>query len=162
METNSDFDFLTDAPKPSEHEELSPEYMGPGLSTVTKMTPRKFANSVLEVYEKLGGTSWLFIQAAADPKAFLDLLKKLIPKSVQLDDLTGISVTLIDQFGNKMQIETGQQMGDAPMAAIPDSGNSPKESGQLQIATGGSQPPVLNSSAEQEAPSPNIDIKDMF
>lgn len=82
-------------------------YVGPNLDTATKMTPKKFAHSVLEVFDKLGGASWLLMQAQIDPKSFLELLKRMIPKSVQLDDLQGIQINLIDQFGNTVQIQTG-------------------------------------------------------
>lgn len=145
-----DFDFMTEAlPKLT-----TPEYIGPNLKSAVKMTPRKFASSVLEVFEKLGGTSWLLTQAVADPKSFLDLLKKLIPKNVQLDNLSGFTVNLIDQFGNEVQISqtaTSETSGQRSRTAkLPDD----------DIATGGSLPLDLSSSVGQEAPI--VELKETF
>lgn len=164
-----DFDFL-DTPETSPENNI--EHIGPNLKSLNAMTPRKFAQSVLEVYEKLGGATWLFTEAKADSKGFLDLLKKLIPKSVQLEDLTGLSVTLIDQFGNEMQIQaTGTQPEASPASAI--TSREPLEPGQLQSATGGSpsldlhpenqgssRSPDLASSEDQE--DITVDVRDMF
>ena len=153
----ADFNFLIDPPAHEpELEPLVPSFVGPNLKSATKMTPRKFAASVLEVFEKLGGTSWLLTQAIADPKAFLDLLKKLIPKSVQLDDLTGWKINLIDQFGNSVEI---QQAG-----ALPESATNAErlKSGQLQIATGGSPSPLDPISSTGQGDSPAINITDIF
>lgn len=153
--STTNFDFLV-----SPETELSdePQYTGPNLSTVKKMTPKKFAQAVLEVFDKLGGASWLMIQAQADPKSFLDLLKRMIPKSVQLDDLQGIQVNLIDQFGNTIQIQTNPSEESAIST-------EQKESGQLQIATGGS-PPLAPASSTKPGVSYDsnfdFDIKETF
>lgn len=148
-----DFNFMTEAPP----EPTTPEYIGPNLKSAVKMTPRKFASSVLEVFEQLGGTSWLLAQAQADPKAFLDLLKKLIPKNVQLDNLAGFTVNLIDQFGNEVRIDTNPNSDSATRIA-------PETSGQLSgdIATGGSPPLDLSSSTGQEVSIPVINLKETF
>ena len=168
-----DFNFLTDAPAPKI---VEPPYMGPNLSKIPKMTPRKFASTVLEVYDKLGGASWLITQAVNDPRAFLELLKKMIPKSIQLDDLTGIQVHLIDQFGNEISIntkalaqqepsclvDTGAQVQSSPDTApgrVTEDGHP--ESGPLQIATGGTSLPGSDSSA-LDREDPIIEIQDMF
>lgn len=164
-------DFLLD-PEPPKKE---PIYIGPNIKDTVTMTPRKFAQSVLEVFNKLGGTSWLYTQAEADPRAFLELLKKLIPKSVQLDDLTGLQVSLIDQFGNEIQI-TKHDSGAPPDAAL---SSKPTKSGQLpllEIATGGSPSPApdlpanqeicpsepVTSTGSKESLKPEIDIKNIF
>lgn len=150
---DSDFDFLT---TPTElNEDI---HVGPNIKDAVKMTPRKFATAVLDVFNRLGGASWLMTQARADPRAFIELLKKLLPKSIQIDDLPGLQINLIDQFGNEVQISTG----GAPDAAT---GERLAKSGQLplpqKIATSGS--PTLSgllSSTSQEEPL--IDIKDIF
>lgn len=169
-------DFLFDSEPPKEE----PIYVGPNIKDTVTMTPRKFAQSVLEVFTKLGGTSWLMVQAQADPRAFLELLKKLIPKSVQLDDLTGLQVSLIDQFGNEIHINK-HDSGAPPDAAI---SSKPTKSGQLpllEIATGGSpssdqgipddqemlpSEPVTSAGSKESSisnkPSPEINIKNIF
>ena len=157
----SDFNFIDDPIVP---EDETPQYVGPNISKVAKMTPRKFAQSVLEVFDKLGGASWLLTQATVDPKGFLDLLKKLIPKSVQLEDLQGIQVNLIDQFGNEVSINTGATCAheEAPVVAADAISQEP---GHLQIATGGNPPPAQKTILpEQEASLPDyeIDIKEIF
>lgn len=137
---------------------IEAEYIGPNLKNAVKMTPRKFASSVLEVFEKLGGASWLLIQAKADPKSFLDLLKKMIPKNVQLDNLSGFTINLIDQFGNKVQIDLDNEVttpNPATCSALQESGQPSKG-----IATGGSPPLDLSSSTSQE--DIHIDLKDTF
>lgn len=143
---NNNFDFLVEPQLPPDS---TPEYIGPNIKTAVRMTPKKFALSVLEVFDKLGGASWLMTQAEADPHAFLDLLKRMIPKSIQLEDLHGIQVNLIDQFGNEVQIQTG------------DTAPPLQKSGQLRIATGGSPPSDLASSTGQKE-LPSMEIKDIF
>lgn len=145
----ADFNFITE---PASVPTLSEaEYVGPNLKSAVKMTPRKFASSVLEVFEKLGGTSWLLSQAIADPKAFLDLLKKLIPKNVQLDNLAGFQVNLIDQFGNEIQIATGDT----------STGKGQPSDG---IATGGNLPldPPSSTGREDISEQVCIELKETF
>jgi len=139
------------------------------------MTPRKFATSVLEVYNQLGGASWLITQATIDPKAFLALLAKLIPKSVQLDDLADLKVTLIDQFGatiameanttTKTQHQTTDTQHPQKYDAAPAIDPSQSELSQLQIDTGGSQTPSEDNSSSPlkgSSPPPEVSIKDIF
>lgn len=159
-----DFNFIDDDTLIPE--DKLPQYVGPNISKVSKMTPRKFAQSVLEVFDKLGGASWLLTQATVDTKGFLDLLKKLIPKSVQLEDLQGIQVNLIDQFGNEVSINTGATCAQSqPEAPVPAADTISQETGHLQIATGGNPPPasdVIPSKQEALSPDYDIDIKDIF
>lgn len=70
------------------------------LSSIVKMSPRQLASSILEVYQKLGGTSWLMTQAQVDPKAFFELLKKILPTNIKLDGLEGLNVSLITAYVN--------------------------------------------------------------
>ena len=160
------FDFMTspvdgDAPD-------APEYVGPNLKGAVKMTPRKFAQSVLEVFDKLGGTSWLFTQAIADPKAFLGLLSKMIPKSVQLDDLAGFTVNIIDQFGKGIALTPNTNSNSATGCSNEDSLQGHQESGQLLIATSGNPAPLEGTSStlkgEPPPPTPQEDdlLKDSY
>ena len=153
-----DFDFLIE-PEHIEHAEHNEfAHTGPSIKEAVKMTPRKFATSVLEVFNRLGGASWLMTQAQADPRAFIELLKKLLPKSIQLDDLPGLRINLIDQFGNEVQIDTGAPPDAAAGAERARSGQLPMAQ---KIATGGSPTsPGLISSPSQEKSS--INIKDIF
>lgn len=160
----SNFNFLTDA----EQTKTEPHYVGPNLKTAAKMTPRKFAQTVLEVFDQLGGASWLITEARADSKAFLTLLQKLIPKSVQLDDLTGLQVTLIDQFNNRIEIANpGAPATPADKAKRADEAKGACQasdnlkSGQLQIATGGS-PDSVSPLNQEGVPSPDINITEVF
>ena len=160
---NPDFDFLVE---PEYTEQAETIHVGPNIKDAVKMTPRKFATAVLEVFNSLGGASWLMTQAKADPRAFIELLKKLLPKSIQLDDLPGLQINLIDQFGNEVQISTGAPL-DTATKTSPDTATSegPAKSGQLslphEIATGGSSTPsgLISSSSQKE---PLIDIKEVF
>lgn len=150
---NSDFDFLT-----VPNEVIEDIYVGPNITEAVKMTPRKFATAVLDVFNRLGGASWLMTQAKADPRAFIELLKKLLPKSIQIDDLPGLQINLIDQFGNEVRISTGSAPDAATSKGLAKSGQLPSSH---EIATGGSPTPSgsLSSTSQKE---PSIDIKDIF
>ena len=95
---------------------------GPNLTEISKMTPRKLADTVLLVFNRLGGATWLLDRANADPKGFMDLLKKILPNNLSVDGLDNFQITLIDQFGNAAQL-SGQSSG--------------QDSAPRQIATGG-------------------------
>ena len=134
----TDFDFIVDST--DKQEPLIPKVEEPigELSKLAKMTPRKFAQSVLDVFEELGGMIWLLSQAKVDPRGFLDLLKKILPRNIQAEGLEGITVRLVDQYGNAIEIDTHR--GGQPVAT---GGDLSSESGQLQIATSGNPPDVL-------------------
>ncbi len=130
----TDFDFIVD-PEP---QLLNAEEPAGELSKLAKMTPRKFAQSVLDVFEELGGMVWLLSQARVDPRGFLDLLKKILPRNIQAEGLEGITVRLVDQYGNAIEIDTHQ--GGQPVAT---GGDLSPEVGPLQIATSGNPPEVV-------------------
>ena len=131
----NDFDFIFSTEETPEMDSVKPEYTGPNLSQVVKMTPKKFATSVLEVYEQLGGASWLLLEAKANPRGFLELLKKMIPSGIQMDDLHGFSIRLIDQFGNEVIME--KSPGGVPAIAPPLAASDAARPGQPETATGG-------------------------
>ena len=133
-ENMTDFNFIVD-PEPQLLNSKEP--IGE-LSKIVKMTPRKFAQSVLDVFDELGGMKWVLGQAVVDPRGFLELLKKILPRNIQAEGLEGITVRLIDQYGNAIEIDT--HPGVKPIAA---GGNQSPESGQLQIATSGNPPDVV-------------------
>lgn len=154
----TDFNFIVDPisePEPLIPEISIPEVREGNLSKLVKMTPRKFAQSVLDVFEELGGMTWLLTQATNDPRGFLDLLKKILPRNIQAEGLEGITVRLVDQYGNAIEIDTHR--GRQPEAA---SGNIPPESGQLQIATGGT--PVRRSRTGHIDGTPDVVLKETF
>ena len=141
----TDFNFIVDPINKTEP--IIPTIKEPtgNLSKLVKMTPRKFAQSVLDVFEELGGMKWLLSQAVVDPRGFLELLKKILPRNIQAEGLEGITVRLVDQYGNAIEIDThrgGQPVATGGNISIP-SGTSPSESGQLQIATSGTPPDVV-------------------
>jgi len=131
----TDFNFIVD-PEP---QLLKPEEPAGELSKLAKMTPRKFAQSVLDVFEELGGMKWLLGQAVVDPRGFLELLKKILPRNIQAEGLEGITVRLVDQYGNAIEIDTH----GGPPQADAAGGDSSSESGQLQIATSGNPPNIV-------------------
>jgi len=131
----TDFDFIVD-PEPQLLDAARHETGE--LSKLAKMTPRKFAQSVLDVFEELGGMVWLLSQARVDPRGFLDLLKKILPRNIQAEGLEGITVRLVDQYGNAIEIDTHR--GGQPVAT---GGDLSSESGQLQIATSGNPHEVV-------------------
>jgi len=131
-------DELRDKQEPLIPEISTPEVREGELSKLVKMTPRKFAQSVLDVFEELGGMIWLLGQAKVDPRGFIELLKKILPRNIQAEGLEGITVRLVDQYGNAIEIDTHR--GGQPVAT---GGNIPSESGQLQIATSGNPPDVV-------------------
>ena len=137
----TDFNFIVD-PEPqllNTEEPLDAVRHEAGeLSKLAKMTPRKFAQSVLDVFEELGGMVWLLSQARVDPRGFLDLLKKILPRNIQAEGLEGITVRLVDQYGNTLEIDTHQ--GGQPVAT---GGDLSPEAGHLQIATSGNPPEVV-------------------
>lgn len=138
----TDFNFIVDSADElrNKQEPLVPIVEEPigELSKIAKMTPRKFAQSVLDVFERLGGMMWLLTQAKNDPRGFLDLLKKILPRNIQAEGLEGITVRLVDQYGNAIEIDTHR--GGQPVAT---GGSIPAESGQLPIATSGTPDVVL-------------------
>jgi len=137
----TDFNFIVDPIDSIDKQKpLVPEVEEPTgeLSKLTKMTPRKFAQSVLDVFDRLGGMTWLLTQAKVDPRGFLDLLKKILPRNIQAEGLEGITVRLVDQYGNAIEIDTHRS--GQPVAA---GGNSSSEAGPLQIATSGNPPDVV-------------------
>lgn len=160
MKTNplQDFDFLAepiDKPEPKKHEPLVPVVLppGPNLEQVAKMTPRKFAQSVLNVYERLGEDGWLYKQAHIDPKGFMELLKKMIPRSITAEDLGSMYINLIDQFGNKIEMGVNDSRGSTPpVSAASATSGGPAQLGQPRTATGGTP----------KHPEPEVTIVDEF
>lgn len=108
-----EFDFLaetTDQP-------VIPEVLhGPNMTQVEKMTRKEFTQGVLNVYQALGGDVWLLQQAAIDPKSFIEMLKKMIPTNMNLDQMDGFEITLIDRYGNRAELKpnTPRESGSDP------------------------------------------------
>ena len=109
-----DFDFA------AETEPIIPEVIaGTNLKALKRMTRKKFRQGILNVYQRLGGDMWLLQQAQVDPKSFLEMLKKLIPTNVNLDQIDGFQITLIDKYGSQVKIEKQSSSSDVPRT--PDS-----------------------------------------
>ena len=101
-----DLDFLSKTAE-TQTEPLIPEVLpthGPNLTQVNKMTRKKFTQGVLNVYQALGGDVWLLQQAQIDPKSFIEMLKKMVPTNMSLDQMDGFEVTLIDRYGNQAKL----------------------------------------------------------
>jgi hypothetical protein len=113
-----DFDFLNDTAEAEDKAgPLIPDVLeeghGPNMTKMNKMTRKKFTQGVLNVYQQLGGDIWLLQQAAIDPKGFLDMMKKLIPTNMNIDQMEGFSITLVDRYGNRAEITPND---DSPRA----------------------------------------------
>ena len=121
-----DFNFIID----NGDTPLVPEIVEPE-SKLAKMTPRKFGQAILKVFGLLGGTDWLLVQAKEDPRGFIELLKKILPRQIEMDNLDGLTVILTDQYGNSVEVTAG---GGQPEAI---SGDPQRGVGRPQIATGG-------------------------
>lgn len=131
-------DELRDKQEPSIPEVLTPQVQEGELSKIAKMTPRKFAQSVLDVFQELGGMVWLLGQATTDPRGFIELLKKILPRNIQAEGLEGITVRLVDQYGNAIEIDTHR--GGQPVAT---GGDISPGFGRPQIATSGNPDIIL-------------------
>ncbi len=96
MTTLEDFDFMADPPK-----EEPPLDQHPDRTPVSKpklTTNKDFAQAVLNVFDKLGREEWLLTQAQIDPKSYLNMLSKMIPKSIDAEDLQGLTLVIVDQY----------------------------------------------------------------
>ncbi len=136
-----DFNFIVDPPK---EEKLVPEIVND--VDLGNMTPRKFGQTILKVFGMLGGAEWLLIQAAADPRGFIELLKKILPRQIEMDNLDGLTVLLRDQYGNELEVNTLGRASPRPATSgkpqLMEPGQPP------QIATGGN-PTVTKSGATE-------------
>lgn len=139
-----DFDFITEPIDPIGISKSLVPHEGT-LSKIAKMTPRKFAQSVLDVFEELGGLVWLKTQAIADPRGFIELLKKILPRQIEMDNLEGITVILTDQYGNTIEIDT--LGGGQPVTAA--GGSLSSGPGQLRTATSGNPPEELDVTVKE-------------
>lgn len=99
-----DFDFLNETAEATPP--LIPEVLehGPNLTKVNRMTRKQFTQGLLNVYQELGGDMWLLQQARIDPKSFMEMMKKLIPTNMNIDQMEGFSITLIDRYGNRAEL----------------------------------------------------------
>ncbi|RLC88291.1 MAG: hypothetical protein DRJ03_03320 [Chloroflexi bacterium] len=64
-------------------DEQVPETRGPDLSRKDDFAPAHLPKSIMAVYSRLGGDSWLLKIAEEYPKEFLKLLTKIMPAHVE-------------------------------------------------------------------------------
>ena len=62
---------------------VSPE--GGNLASLQDLKPKDMPRSIMSVYQRLGGDSWLLKQAQLNPKEFLGMLKSIVPKNINVD-----------------------------------------------------------------------------
>ena len=142
------YNFLLEE-EPQEPEVLlpnQPNYVGPNLNQIVKMTRKRFGQAILNVFERLGGEDWLFIEAKSDPKAYLELLKKMVPSPSLGDMLSELKINLINRYGDEMQIEAIGHSSKSDPTRSPGSPGavSNSEPGQLkETATSGNPPKLI-------------------
>lgn len=121
-----DYDFLIEDEKPKTPDIVSPNYSGPNLTPLKKLSRKALGKDVLQVFHKLGGQDWLYAQADADPKGFLELLKKMVPTQSTIDDLQEITVKLINKYGESAEIHaTTGRILPPPRSGAAAGGNGP-------------------------------------
>lgn len=168
-----DFNFLLEPTVIDHIKDQEDKYVGPNLNGLVKMTPKQFASSVLEVYRKLGGASWLLIEAKANPRAFLELLKKMIPTGIQMEDLHGFSIRLIDQFGNQIVLDKPvldkpvlEAHGGVPAISPPPAAGGDPDSQLSSVSLNGpGQPEIATSGNPQDSEAElcnKVKIKEIF
>ncbi|MCP4489005.1 MAG: hypothetical protein GY820_17085 [Gammaproteobacteria bacterium] len=92
-----DFDFMAEPPEEKPPLDKPDDYV-PKSGKPPLITNKDLAQSMLNVFDRLGREAWLIKQAHLDPKGFMTMLSKMIPKSIDADDLQGLSITLVDQY----------------------------------------------------------------
>lgn len=79
--------------EPTADMSVTPE--GGNLVSLNDLKPKDMPRSIMAVYQRLGGDSWLLKQAQLNPKEFLGMLKSIVPKNinVDLDHEINVSIT---------------------------------------------------------------------
>ncbi len=128
----NDFDFMAEPKEPDTP--LDQREDNPKAGKTPMMDNKKFAQSILDVYETLGGAEWLLGEAKIDPKGYMNMLSKLLPKSIDAADLHGITIMLVDQYleGDRQVLiqHTSDRSPALPASAAPAAGGGPSELGQ--------------------------------
>jgi len=70
--------------------------MGPDLSSPEDLNPKKFVKSIFSVYNHLGGDQWLLDYARENETEFFRMLKAIIPKNLQIEDITANLIPEVD------------------------------------------------------------------
>lgn len=105
-----DFDFLTE----KKAEPLIPEVVerGPNTTDVRKKGRKDIIQDVVDIYFEPGmGKDMMRVHMKTDPKAYFDVVKKMIPNQLSLDANEMLNVKLIDRYGN--EIEFGSREGES-------------------------------------------------
>jgi len=138
MDTFQTFNFILDNESVAiDTPQEPPDHVGPNLAQIAKMTRKKFGEDILNVYQTMGGADWLFIQAQADPKAFFELLKKMIPNPTIADNIADITIKLINKYNESIEIKA-----HSGHIATSEQGSGQPEDSPSQTATGGTPNPV--------------------
>ena len=78
-------------------------------------TGKSFIQDIYKTLGRLGGMEWLLIQARSDPRSFIGLLKNSMPKNLNIEQDTQLSVTLVDRFGNEKADWSDRQNAEATL-----------------------------------------------
>lgn len=100
-------DFLDDleeeVPADLEYGETD-EHVGDGkLTSQGGHTSRQMVDSVWKVFHQLGGEAWLYQQARAYPKEFLQILKQMLPKDVQDQTPPNFNIAILQADGEQIR-----------------------------------------------------------
>ncbi len=73
------------APPPEPLNEIPdmPDFAGMSDAEIAQASVRLLRQSTIEVFHKMGASTWLFDLAREDPKTFLRMLQRLLPQSIE-------------------------------------------------------------------------------
>lgn len=106
------FDFLKD----EKVVPLVPDVVhhGPNGTTLKKTSRKDVIQDFLDVYKEENGKELIRLHMKHDPKSFFEVLKKLIPNNIGFGDGEALNITLIDKFGNKIEMKTPSEGQELP------------------------------------------------
>lgn len=154
-----DFDFMSDPVEEEPPLDQHPDRPKSGKAPM--FTNKDLAQSILNVFDRVGHEDWLLKQAVLDPKSFLSMLSKMIPKSIDAEDLQGLTLILVDQYHHGDKV-IHMPHDDDRSPALPASAALASERGRA--AGGGPSELGLPASKFETATSgnPDVEVIDIF
>ena len=119
---------------------------------VKNKAPAKIREMVAQALDKAGGVKYLVKQAHKEPRAFLSLVKAIIPKQLEAELGSSLEALLAASFTTKKvgpglfeRVEAGEPVGDDRVIDIPSREVAPS-CPTYSIPPKGSQPPGAGQS----------------